>query len=365
MATSTRNLSRVAVLVSTALLSFGLPLPQARAEQLPPSERGDSPSAIKWLERAASAPDRVSFHATQQVTSWGPQGASSAMLDVVHAAQQGSQITVLGTGESDGVKAFIQRTEHALGPTVDGGPLSLLKATYELVLAGEASTIGRAAVLVEARRDDQTLAARFWIDKATGLLLQRQLYTVDGSKVVRATVFTALDVGPKQEFMSHLPPMLPEGDEPPLGTGEAGRLRNEGWNCADQLPASLRLYDVHTDAVAGSIQFAYSDGLFNVSVFEQRGALDPAALTGYTAATTHDGAPVYVRYGMPSYAVWESRGIVYTLVGDIPFDVMDQVVAAFPHELPEQPRAIDRMGKGLAKMALWLTPMGALSSKLG
>ncbi|MFC0629128.1 sigma-E factor regulatory protein RseB domain-containing protein [Kribbella deserti] len=365
MATSTKSLQRVAVLVGTALLSFGLPVPHAQAESPPPADRADSPSAITWLERAASAPDRVSFHATQQVTSWGPQGASSAVLDVVHAAQQGSQITVLGTGESDGVKAFIQRTEHSLGPTVDGGPLSLLQATYQLVLAGETSTIGRSAVLVEARRDDQTLAARFWIDKVTGLLLQRQLFTVDGTKVVRATVFTALDVGPKQEFISHLPPMLPEGGESALGKHEAGRLRSEGWNCADQLPASLRLYDVHTDQASGSIQFAYSDGLFNVSVFEQRGALDPAALTGYTAATTHEGAPVYLRYGMPSYAVWESNGIVYTLVGDIPFDVMDQVVAAFPHELPEQPRALDRMGKGLAKMALWLTPMGALSSKLG
>ena len=29
-------------------------------------------------------------------------------------------------------------------------------------------------------RDDQTLAARFWIDRATGLLLQRQLFSSDG-----------------------------------------------------------------------------------------------------------------------------------------------------------------------------------------
>jgi len=359
------GLSRVAVLVSTALLSFGLPVPAASAVAVPPTQGTDSPSAASWLERAAAAPDQVSFHATQLVTSWGPQGASTAVLDVVHAAQQGSQITVRGSGASEGVKAFVQRSAHVLGPSVDGGPLSLLKSTYELVFAGETKTIGRPAVLVEARRDDWTLAARFWIDRATGLLLQRQLYTGDGLKVVRATVFTELKVGAGSQFMRHLPPMLADGAEETVGTEEAGLLRAQGWNCADQLPASLRLYDVLRDDAGGSVQFVYSDGLFNVSVFEQRGALDPAALTGYKATTTAGGAPVYVRHGMPSYAVWASQGIVYTLVGDIPYDVMDRVIEAFPHELPAQVGTVQRVSNGLAKMALWLTPMGALSAKLG
>jgi negative regulator of sigma E activity len=361
-------LSRVAVLVSTVLISFGVPAPPVSAVSVPPAQGEDSPSAISWLERAATAPDRVSFHATQLVTSWGPHGASSATLDVIHAAQQGSQISVVGPGSSEGAKAFVQRNaEH--GPSVDGGPLSLLTATYELVFAGRTRMIGRPSVLVEARRGDDTLAARFWIDQATGLLLQRQLFTVDGKQLVRATVFTRLEVGEKADFLSHLPPMLPEGGEDALRTDEAGQLRADGWNCADQLPGALKLYAVHRDGAGGSIQFSYSDGLFNVSVFEQRGALDPAAvaghMAGYTATTTTDGAQVYVRHGMPSYAVWASQGIVYTLVGDIPYDVMHRVIEAFPHEVPTRMSTVQRVSNGLAKMALWLTPMGAVSPKLG
>ncbi|MDX6240657.1 MAG: hypothetical protein QOG10_5477 [Kribbellaceae bacterium] len=356
------SLSRLAILVSTALLGFGLPLP-AVAVPAPVVQRKDSPAAVSWLQRAAAAPDRVSFHGTQIITSWGPQGARSAMLEIVHAAEQGSEISVVGAGASPGAKAFVQRADHASGLTVDGGPLSLLEATYELVYKCCTETIGRASVLIEALRGDRTLAARFWIDKATGLLLQRQLFTVDGRTMVRATVYTELELD-DSDFLGHLPPMLP-GAVASVGLGGVDNLRAQGWNCADELPRSLKLYDVHQDSAGGSLQFSYSDGLFTVSVFEQRGALDPAALASYTVTSTAEGAKVYIRHGMPSYAVWSSGGIVYTLIGDIPYDALGQVVAAYPHEAPPKVTAVHRMGIGLAKMALWLTPMGALSRKLG
>jgi negative regulator of sigma E activity len=349
------SLSRLAVLVSTALIGFGLPTPAAA---LTVASREDSPTAVSWLERAAAAPNRVSFHGTQIITSWGPQGASSAMLDIVHAASQGSEISVVGSAASPGAKAFVQRTTNA--GAVDGGPLALLRATYALVYKCCTDTIGRSAVLVEALRDDETLAARFWIDKATGLLLQRQLFSVDGKTMVRATVFTELEIE-DSEFLGHLPPMAPSGVES-MGLGTVDNLRSEGWVCAPELPASLKLYDVHQDTSNGSLQFSYSDGLFNLSLFEQRGALDPAAVAGFG---TTDVPGVYQRYGMPSYVVWSSGGIVYTLIGDLPPDMLGQVVRAFPHDVPVKLTAIQRMGAGLAKIATWLTPMGALSPKLG
>lgn len=348
------SLSRLAVLVSTALIGFGLPMPAVAVT----TPRQDSPNAISWLQRAAAAPDRVSYHGTQIITAWGPQGASSAMLDVVHAASQGSEISVVGSSSSPGAKAFVQRTTHT--GAVDGGPLSLLQATYQLVYKCCTDTIGRAAVLVEALRDDKTLAARFWIDKATGLLLQRQLFSSDGRTMVRATVFTELEIE-DSEFLSHLPPMAPSGVES-IGMGKVDNLRSQGWVCAPELPASLKLYDVHQDTSNRSLQFSYSDGLFNVSLFEQRGALDPAAVAGFSSTETPG---VYLRYGMPSYVVWSSGGIVYTLIGDLPPDTLGRVVGAFPHDIPVKLTAIQRIGTGLAKIATWLTPIGALSGKLG
>jgi negative regulator of sigma E activity len=349
------SLSRLAVLVSTALIGFGLP---TSAVAVPAGSKTDSPTAVSWLQRAADAPNHVSYHGTQIITAWGPQGASSAMLDIVHAASQGSEISVLGSS-APGAKAFVQRASTT-DAAIDGGPLALLQATYQLVDKCCTDLIGRTAVLVEALRDDKTLAARFWIDKTTGLLLQRQLFGADGKTMVRATVFTALKID-GAEFLGHLPPMLPSGVEA-VGLGKVDNLRSEGWVCAPELPASLKLYDVHQDTTNGSLQFSYSDGLFNVSLFEQRGTLDPAAVAGFSST---DSPGVYLRYGMPSYVVWSSGGIVYTLIGDLPPDQLGQVVRAFPHDVPETLSAIQRLGTGLAKIATWLTPMGALSPKLG
>nr|WP_238356828.1 sigma-E factor regulatory protein RseB domain-containing protein [Kribbella italica] len=345
-------------MVSTVLIGIGLPLP-ATAAPAPAASREDAPLAVSWLERAAAAPDHISYHGTQIVTSWGPQGSSSAMLDIVHAAAQGSEISLVGSGSSD-AKSFVQRGIQGHSPAVDGGPLALLKATYQLVYRCCTDTIGRAAVLVEALRGDQTLAARFWIDQATGLLLQRQLFAADGEALVRATVFTDLEIE-NGEFLGHLPPMLPGGSDS-MGIGGVDGLRTQGWTCTSELPASLELYDVHQDTAAGVLQFSYSDGLFNVSLFQQRGALDPKAVAGYGTMGTPG---VHVRYGIPSYAVWSSGGIVYTLVGDLPPDVLARVVEAFPHEVPARVTPVRRMGTGLARIATWLTPMSALSWKLG
>jgi negative regulator of sigma E activity len=352
------GLSRVVVLLGTAIFSVTTPVlvPSAHAAD------DDSASAIRWLQRAAAAPDRVSYRGTQFVTSWGPQGASSALLGIVHAADQGSQITVLGAGANNGVQAFVQPHDDTSRATVDGSPLALLTATYRLVDAGTGTAAGRTAVVVEARRPDGTLAARFWIDKRTGLLLQRHLYTVDGRDLVRTTVFTDLRIE-KADFIGHLPPMLPGGGGEDVDTGQAPALRAEGWACADVVTDALRLYDMHRDG--GTLRFSYSDGLFNLSVFEQRGELDPAALSGYQALTMPQGAMVYLRYGMPSYAVWSSDGIVFTLVGDIPYDVMDRVIRSFPHQAPDGDGILDRVGNGLAKMTTWLTPVGAFADRLG
>jgi hypothetical protein len=41
------------------------------------------------------------------------------------------------------------------------------------------------------------------------------------------------------------------------------------------------------------------------------------------------------------------------------------VVESFPHDLPVHLSAVQRIGSGLARIATWLTPMGALSPKLG
>ena len=58
---------------------------------------------------------------------------------------------------------------------------------------------------------------------------------------------------------------------------------------------------------------------------------------------------------MPSYVVWSSGGIVYTLIGDLPPDMLGQVVRAFPHDVPIKLTAVQRVGPGWRK-----SPRGSL-----
>ena len=350
--------TRVVVLLGTAFLSATAPALIAPAH----AANGDSKTAIRWLQRAAAAPDRVSYRGTQFVTAWGPQGASSALLGVVHSAEQGSQLSVLGAGANTGVKAFVQPHTDSDRAVVDGSPLALLTSTYRLLDAGSGMAAGRPAAVVEARRADGTLAARFWVDTRTGLLLQRYLYNLTGRDLVRTTVFTELRIE-KADFIGHLPPTLASGGGEDMAVSSAAKLRAEGWLCADRLSDSLRLYDVHRDGSA--MRFSYSDGLFNLSVYEQRGELDPAALSGYQPTPAPGGGTVYLRYGMPSYAVWSSGGVVFTLVGDIPYDVLARVIRGYPHEAQDRDGVLDRVGNGLARMTTWLTPVGAMADRLG
>ena len=171
------------------------------------------------------------------------------MLDIVHAASQGSEISWSAPVRRRAPRRSCSGLPR-MGPTVDGGPLALLKATYELAYKCCTDTIGRAAVLVEALRGDKTLAARFWIDKATGLLLQRQLFSADGKTMVRATVFTDLEIE-DSEFLGHLPPMAPGGVEA-IGMGKVDSLRSAGLDARRSClpPAAVRRTSGHHVGVA-------------------------------------------------------------------------------------------------------------------
>ena len=76
------------------------------------------------------------------------------------------------------------------------------------------------------------------------------------------------------------------------------------------------------------VQLSYSDGLFTVSIHEQRGALDwdalPAGGTSFEIAG-HQAR----RYTEPGddVIVWERDGVVYTCVTDAPTAVIDSMIA--------------------------------------
>jgi sigma-E factor negative regulatory protein RseB len=211
--------------------------------------------------------------------------------------------------------------------------LDLLVANYRVVRpSGRDRTVaGRPAQAVEAWRPDGTLAARFWIDRADGLLLRRDLVG-RGGNTTTSTWFGELTVGPAT--VTHPPPLAADAWSHLLDAPARASWRAAGCTCAESLPDGMTLLQARTDdagAAAGPghgvVHLLYSDGLTEMSIFDQPGQLaasapDELSRKGFLPVS-YAGVPVLERItpakrGMTPLAtgewVWECGGSVLTLV---------------------------------------------------
>jgi sigma-E factor negative regulatory protein RseB len=107
-----------------------------------------------------------------------------------------------------------------------------------------------------------------------------------------------------------------------------GRLRAEGWVCPQALPGGLTFVSAdETDG--GAVHMVYSDGLDVVSLFVQKGRLDPQRMNGMTSASMAGGTVFSVEGDSPT-VVWSSQGSVLTLMSDLPKSAVNRIVAAIP-----------------------------------
>jgi sigma-E factor negative regulatory protein RseB len=245
--------------------------------------------------------------------------------------------------------------------------LDVLSDRYVLRLAGEGRCTGRAAHVVEAHRPDDdpsggTVAARFWIDHETGLLLRRELFDGAGSRV-RSSAFLDLSVAPAMPLPRVGIRAAAVRDEPgdPIPGPRLRALREAGQVVPEQLPGGFALFEARSRVHAGKgevLHLAYSDGLSTTSLFSQPGELGSDPPERFTARTVA-GQPVWAAPSAPQRMVWSGGGRVWTLVSDAPDDAVDAAVAALPHDaLPPDGdsgwRA--RLARGAARLAAALNP---------
>ncbi|MET9022107.1 hypothetical protein ABZV93_19205 [Actinopolymorpha sp. NPDC004070] len=324
----------------------------------------DDPLALRLLHRAVVAEHTVAYRGTQFVAVWSRAADSSELVDVANVPGRGT--TLAGRG-GDNPTAFVDRSANARtdgseasGDHVEG--LDLLAGAYQLRLAAPSHSLGRTTDVVEAVRADGAVAARFWLDRRTGVLVRRELYGHDGS-LVRANAFVDLDLGsaPASAGSGGQParatPRPAADDGPVVAAADYPRLAAQGWNCCERrLGSGPALRDVRRSDDGARLHLSYTDGLVSTSVFEQRGALNEAGMRGFTRRSTDTG-DVYVKYGLSSYAVWAGNGLVYTAVCDTP-QGLDAVVAAFPRDrvTTTGPGLTQRLDRGAARMVSWLNP---------
>ena len=353
-----RRLRLLLALTSLGALIVGAPLAGAAtapAHDEPVVMPSISP-ARTLLEAAAAAARSRTWSGTQYIARYRAGDLMSSVVQVTHVVGRGRTVQVLDGG---GVPV-----ETVTADVVDPTLLGLLASSYDLVVAGQSSCAGHRAQVVEARRPGVAgsagLAARFWVDIASGLVLRRDVFS-DVGHVVRTSAFvdvTVVPVQPRQRLVaSYEAPreVRPAGVE--LDPSALSRLEEAGWPVIHRLPGGLELFDARLhDAEGGEVlQLAYSDGLSTLSLFVQPGEVP--VLPGATSQLV-DGGQVWKDQSAPARVVWSGEGRTWTLVSDAPENTVDAAVAVLPHTAA--PRRGDgvaaRAWRGMSRVGAWLNP---------
>ena len=333
---------------------------------LRPGPPRDGGPGLQLLQQAAQAGARISYQGVEMASAWGATGDTTVIANVWHhsggdtlveaaaagagAVSQGQQVGVSDDTDS-------QAPEGVLGVT--GRLVALLAAHYDLAYLGPGSADSRPARVVEARREDGSLAARFWLDQATRLPLRREVFD-SGAHLVSEDVFIDLKVGASA---ANSGPARPAGPAAPARQAMPGtrltavdvtRMRAGGWPVPGALPGGLSLFEAGSAATPSGqvLDLGYSDGLFVVSVFMQRGDLPPA-LAGWQKITL-DGRDVYTGRPDQGCITWDGRGFVFTVMADAPRATLDQAVDTLPYNAP--PGLWKRLARGFGRLASWVNP---------
>jgi sigma-E factor negative regulatory protein RseB len=322
----------------------------------PVSTERDDPRAVLLLEVAQRASSRVAYAGVQYVSAWCKGGSASQVVDVTHVPGTGSLVAVHGTAATAGSAVFTAEdgTVDGSDAAVEDGPVTLLARNYHLVVAGRDAVAGRPAFIVEARKANRAVAARLWLDEDTGLALRREVFDSTGA-ITKASSFVDLTIG-HAHLAKRLPTPMPDAWSDRVPVNAVVTLSSAGWATPGVLAPRFQLTDVRRLTTDGDtiLHLTYTDGLSAISVFQQRGRLDAQRLDGFRP-TRVSGAEVYALDGIPYRATWSASGVVYTVVGDAPDEVVQAVIAGLPHERAAA-GVMSRLGRGVDRVASWFNP---------
>jgi hypothetical protein len=234
---------------------------------------------------------------------------------------QGMEANV-GTGPSE----IVHGDDHALVMWSEAEDRAVPSATrkYDLTVAAGPHVAGRSTTVVEARLGgEKHPSARYYLDTATGLLLRSQEFD-PGGRLVRGVSFV--------EISDPVTASVPDTTAAPSGSyaARATRAVAKPFHAPEHAGHGYALVGRYV-LPSGTVQLFYSDGLFDISVFQQKGRLDWGGLPSGGVDTKVAGrtARQYVIPGGRAL-VWDARGVVYTCVTDAPQADVAAFVAAFP-----------------------------------
>ncbi len=324
------------------------------------------------MTAAVSACRTVAYRGVQIVAWSSPGESSSYLLDVWH--RPGEPELAEGDGDGDDRDSSAHEPGSAAGRgavgvlSISAGMLDLLRINYVIEYAGPGTSSDRPAQIVAVRRHDGTLAARYWLDRQTGLPLRREMFDQSG-QLVSEGAFIDLELGDKgiglepsvqgQAWRTYVP--LAERLAPHSRPTAARliALHADGWPLPSRLAGNMVLAGVTRTATPSGpvVDASYSDGLSVVSVFMQHGELS-GSLPGWHEEQV-GGRQVYST--VPGQLAdeglaWSAHGVVFTIIADAPPQAVTEVVAQLPHD--RHTGFWMRVVRGLKRIGSWFDPFG-------
>jgi sigma-E factor negative regulatory protein RseB len=341
-----------------------------------PADRGSEPASprpltvstaaaragLRLLSAAASAALAVPYGGEQLVAWWGPRGSSMSLIQVWHPRNSSVRANTTSMGSIPAALAAGLDGPIVAGPATATSPtaqdpdsvlgisqqmVDLIRAHYSIAATGRGQVVGRPVRIVQLTRPDGSLAARFWLDQGTKLLLRRETFGT-GNALISEDTFLTLRFG--NAALAGMPTQRIDQWPAKLTAAQLDALRVQGWPAPGGLPGGLRLLAAHRTSQV--VDLDYSDGLSVVSVFVQRGEL-PEVLPGWREISV-SGHEVYSSDPGQRSLSWSAHGFVYTVITAAPPAVVSSVVAAMPHD---PPRGFwGRIAHGLKRLASWANP---------
>lgn len=354
-----RWLRLLALLTGTSALVAGTSVSFAAPAGSAPSGSSQA-QALGLLQLAARAVRSQTWSGSEDLASWHGGSRRSAVAEISHTPERGTLARLRAADSSN------EGSSAKLGVPADGLDerlINVLADHYVLGIAGRGRSAGRSARIVEARRPDVTgageVAARFWVDEDSSLILRREVYDEAG-RPVHSSNFVELRVPPATP--PAVPPYAPEAvvaPLPPAGQGlepaDLDGLRARGWPAPIALPGRLSLYEARLHGQV--LQLAYSDGLSTLSVFVQRGNRAPGAIPGFVLER-QGRVTVWAQHANPERVVWSGAGYTWTVLSDASAGTVRSAVFALPHDLAPSPPGgvLHRLRRGLSRFGSWLNP---------
>jgi sigma-E factor negative regulatory protein RseB len=327
-----------------------------------------SQQVMHLLDMAADASLATSYQGTELSSESGVGGNVTMISQVWH---QGGGATLVETS-SGTAPATAQPAASAVASTdpASGSPegvfgvtkslVALLGKNYVAVSQGDGAAVGRTAVVIDLYRFDGLLAARYWLDKQTMVPLRRELFGASDNVISEDSFvqvkFGALAIPQVAGVSASAAPQSQSAPQSAWVTAvQPARfltsLTGQGWQVPGTLPGNLPLYAAASTKTASGeiVDLEYSDGLYVVSLFVQRGTLAPD-MTGWRPVTVA-GQQAFVS---GHSVTWARLGLVYTMIADAPPQTVTQVVGTLPSG--GSPGVLDRLGRGFARLAGVINP---------